>query len=1405
MDTTIDQQVAMDEALVSHAKRLRIRRSNFRVLSDIKSKESTLQLVYDAIATVHHHAIRFKMDNKKHIVNLESFRDMLHICLRVPGQSFVEPLFKEEILAFICFLRHSAVIRKLTDVNINKLYQPWRSFAGLHYKRNVDYAYLMWEDFVYQVEHKDSKMSNEMYYPRFTKVIIHHFRSKDPSIPRRNKVNWHYVRDDHMFFTIKLLLPKPKASVQKTRSSFDTTITPSTAAAGLRLTTSKKGKQEAKASKAKSLSALSEDGDGDEEDDGDDGEEGDGDDDDEDDDGEEGDDDDDDDDQEVEKDDEKDDEEEGGDNEQEYDEETRDEESFDPISKTPKNINDKGNDEEDLGLNVGREEGHDEEEEEDKLYKDVNINQGRSGRLRNEAKKENDEFLKTIDENMQKIIKEQVKEQVKTSYVVAADLSEGELKKIVIEKIEGNKSIQRSDKQRNLYKAFVEAYESNKIILDTYREIVTLKRRRDDEADKDEEPSAGPDRGSKRRREGKEPESASAPNEKATRSAGKSTQWTKSRQASTSESAIAKEHMKTTFQMEEPSHLEFDTGAEEQPIVQSSQHPEWFSQQQKPPNLDRDWNKTLSATHGSIQSWISVLAKQSDSRSSFNELMDTPLDFSYFLINRLKVDTLTLKLIAGLTYELLKGSCKSMVKLEYHLEEVYKATTYQLDWVNSKGQQYPHNPLKPLPLIPNNRGRRVIPFENFINNDLEYLRGGASSRKYTTSVMKTKAADYGHIKWIEDLVPRTIWIEEPIGYDNDGTLIDVRNALDDRLKGIRMKYLPQSIWRKSDKDRSTALIQAIDKRLKTRKIMRSLERSILTDLQVTLTKPGRMTKPYSSHHFIANCFNAGNIKMEVKETDTQETDKKPGAENLAADHLYRLEKPYENVLGPKEINETFPLETLSTVTFRGDFSAPLKIFSGKLKTRWSGPFTITKVFPYGTVELSQANGPNFKVNGHRVKHYFGGDVPQLDYPDGEVSQIVIHKNSHPQLHVGNPAEFKKFKAFNDRTIDYDKLEHMHDVILEECVSKDVMCSYLMSLSDLDALDELQCMYLHKVKECDCLAQKLSTQTEFVSKKVHTKLLQRFAKVEKHSISLEIALQNCKEQIVQLIMFIVDSRCTKHMTGNLKLLCNFVEKFLGTVHFGNDQFAPILGYGDLVQGNVMINRVYYIKGLNQNLFLVGQFFDADLEVAFRKSTCFVRDLQGNDLLTGNRGSDLYTISLQESTPLCLMAKATPTQAWLWHQRLSHLNFDYINLLSKKDIVIGLPKLKYVKDQLCSSCKLSKAKRSSFKSKAVPSSKGRLNLLHMDLCGPMRVAGINRKKYILVIVNDYSIYTWTLFLRSKDETPEVLKDFLTMIQRNLQSLVITVRTYKGTKFLNKKLNAFFKEEGIEHQTSTARTPE
>nr|GFA41203.1 hypothetical protein [Tanacetum cinerariifolium] len=234
-----------------------------------------------------------------------------------------------------------------------------------------------------------------------------------------------------------------------------------------------------------------------------------------------------------------------------------------------------------------------------------------------------------------------------------ADLSELELKKILIEKMESNKSIHISDEQKNLYKALVDAYECHKLILDTYGDMVTLKRRRDNK-DKDEEPSAGSNQGSKRRQEGKEPELTSAPKEKTSKTSGKPTEGSKSQH-------------------------KIASATDDQPIEEASQHPHWFQKQTKPLTPDRAWNKTLPSTHGRIQPWISNLAKKADSRTSFNELMDTPVDFLAFVMNRLKVDTLTPELLASLTYELMKGSCKSLVELEFFLEKVYKTITYQLD------------------------------------------------------------------------------------------------------------------------------------------------------------------------------------------------------------------------------------------------------------------------------------------------------------------------------------------------------------------------------------------------------------------------------------------------------------------------------------------------------------------------------------------------------------------------------------------------------------------------------------------------------------------------------------------------------------------------------------------------------
>nr|GEX97970.1 hypothetical protein [Tanacetum cinerariifolium] len=223
---------------------------------------------------------------------------------------------------------------------------------------------------------------------------------------------------------------------------------------------------------------------------------------------------------------------------------------------------------------------------------------------------------------------------------------------------------------------------------------------------------------------------------------------------------------------------------------------------------------------------------------------------------------------------------------------------------------------------------------------------------------------------------------------------------------------------------------------------------------------------------------------------------------------------------------------------------------------------------------------------------------------------------------------------------------------------------------------------------------------------------------RESISIE---RNTDKPVITLVYSkkskYLDSDCSKHMTGDRSQLINFVQKFLGTVKFGNDHVAKIMGYGDYKIGNVTISRVYFVEGLGHNLFYVGQFCDSDLEVAFRQYTCFIRNLDGVDLLTGSRGNNLYTLSLQD-----MMASSS---------------------ISRQGLVRGLSKLKFEKDHLCSACAMNKK-------------------------------SVNGKKYILVVVDDYSRFTWVKFLKSKDEAPDFIIKFLKMIQVRLKVPVHLARS-------------------------------
>ncbi|GJV56353.1 retrovirus-related pol polyprotein from transposon TNT 1-94 [Tanacetum coccineum] len=264
----------------------------------------------------------------------------------------------------------------------------------------------------------------------------------------------------------------------------------------------------------------------------------------------------------------------------------------------------------------------------------------------------------------------------------------------------------------------------------------------------------------------------------------------------------------------------------------------------------------------------------------------------------------------------------------------------------------------------------------------------------------------------------------------------------------------------------------------------------------------------------------------------------------------------------------------------------------------------------------------------------------------------------------------------------------------------------------------------------------------------------------------------------------------------------------SVKFENDHVAKILGYGDYQIGNVTISRVYYIEGLGHNLFSVGKFCNSNLEVAFRQHTYFIRNLEGVDLLTVSRGNNLYTLSLGDmmaSSPICLLSKASKTKSWLWLRRLSHLNFGAINHLARHGLVRGLPQLKFEKDHLCSACAMGKSKKKPYIPKSEDTNQEKLYLLHMDLCGPMRVASVNGKKYILVIVDDYYRFTWVKFLRSKYEAPDCIIRFLKMIQVRIKVTVQRIRTDNGTEFVNQTLHEYYEKVGISYETYVARSPQ
>nr|GEW18048.1 retrovirus-related Pol polyprotein from transposon TNT 1-94 [Tanacetum cinerariifolium] len=427
------------------------------------------------------------------------------------------------------------------------------------------------------------------------------------------------------------------------------------------------------------------------------------------------------------------------------------------------------------------------------------------------------------------------------------------------------------------------------------------------------------------------------------------------------------------------------------------------------------------------------------------------------------------------------------------------------------------------------------------------------------------------------------------------------------------------------------------------------------------------------------------------------------------------------------------------------------------------------------------------------------------------------------------------KLRNNRTSHYDYLKHTQEetATLRELVenerllnslniSLDYVCKYTKRIQELLIILKQTCPCINDLGRTSTLVGNVFPLTRITttaivplrkpipiksntSKPVVTLVYSRKFEETKNTVPVSNSKIN-KSLVVQIVLWYLDSGCSKHITRDRSQLINFVQRFLGTVKFRNDHIAKIMGYGDYKIGNVTISKVYFVEGLRHNLFSVGQFYDSDLEVAFYQHTCFICNLDGVDLLTGSRGNNLYTLSLRDmmaSSPICLFSKASKTKSWLWHRRLSHLNFGAINHLARQGLVRGLTKLKFKKDHLCSTCAMGKSKKKSHKPKSEDTNHEKIYLLHMDLCGPMRVESVNGKKYILVIVDDYSRFTWVKCLRSKDEAPKFIIKFLKMIQVRLKVPVRRIQTDNGTEFVNQTLREYYEQVGVSHKTSVARS--
>ncbi|GKA51697.1 retrovirus-related pol polyprotein from transposon TNT 1-94 [Tanacetum coccineum] len=740
-----------------------------------------------------------------------------------------------------------------------------------------------------------------------------------------------------------------------------------------------------------------------------------------------------------------------------------------------------------------------------------------------------------------------------------------------------------------------------------------------------------------------------------------------------------------------------------------------------------------------------------DLRKSINELMDTPLDFSAFVMNWLKVDNLTLELLVGLTFKLMKGSCKSLINVRRDDDKLYKF------------KEGDFNRLR----IQDIEDMLLLLVQGKLTNLTveERLAFNVSLRMFTRSIViqrRVEDLQLGFIYHNKDKKNNLMRIDELHKFSDD-TLNDFRTALNDRLKGIRMEYLPQTIWRQSDKDKAGAMIQAIAKQLKTRRIMRSLKKFVdgrpykgdfrlLYSNPMIQPGPEGFTQGYPldsvevlsetvTHWFTLTMMSAlrrsGNENM-LSQSSRIRRILKDGGDDLCHIITYGDFSPIQNNPKTKK-DEIIPFEKQSNelkkklaknneakmdtllITHQGNsqvkdnkidllvqqyeqFTIPEEESIDNAFDRFNTIITSLKALDEGFFSKNyvrkflRALHPKWCAKVTAIEESKDLISLSLDELIGnlKVYEVIIKKDSEM---VKSKREQSRYLTLKDKKESSDE---------DSSTSKSEDEEYAMAVREFKNFFKRQVRFLRQprderkygdsnrlIEECP-RSSRNNNQIAFIGG-VWSDSGEDEEEKNKNETCLVGQASNeiCLGINLEPDIWIKDKGCSKHMTGNRRLFSTYQAYNGGNVIFGRNLRGNIIGKGMISHDSLIIENVEHVDNLKFNLLSIGQICDNKCKVIFTEHDSEI--IKDEKVIgRGIRKRGLYVMKLGNKPEDKICLTTLDENSTLWHRRLGHANMQLIQSLASKELVRNLPKLKFDR-HFCDACKIGKQAHASHKAK------------------------------------------------------------------------------------------------------------